>query len=84
MEVSKYVNNRSIMRAKQEKIYTLILGQCTELTHMKLEGLPQWEAPDDIYNGIKLLKMIKNLAHQTIDQKYYLLYLYSSTKSMYC
>ena len=63
MEVSKYVKRRNSLRANPEKSYTLILGQCTKLTHMKLEGLPEWEATDNIYDGIKLLKMIKSLAH---------------------
>ena len=30
---------------------------------MELEGLPEWEATDDIYDVIKLLKMIKSLIH---------------------
>ena len=50
---------------------------------MKLEGLPEWEATYDISDGIKLLKMIKSLAHQATDQKYYPLSLYSPTKIVY-
>ena len=49
----------------------LILGQCTELTHMQLEGLPNWEAVYDISNATKLFKMVKSLTHQTTDQKYH-------------
>ena len=71
MEVYKYVKRRNRLQANLEKSYALILGQCTELTHMKLEGLPEWESTYDISDGIKLLKMIESLAHQATDQEYY-------------
>ena len=51
---------------------------------MHIEGLPEWEATNDIFDVIKLLKLINILAHQATDQKYHPLSLYSSTKSVYC
>ena len=77
VEVSEYVKIRNRLQANIQKSYTLIIGQCTELTRMQLEGFPEWEATDDIYNVIKLIKIIKSLAHQTIDQKKHPLSLYS-------
>ena len=77
MDVSKYVKLRNRLQDNLEKRYTLILGQCTELNRMNLEGLPEWEATYDTSDGIKLLKIIQSLAHQETDQQYYPLYLYS-------
>ena len=51
---------------------------------MKLEGLPNWEATNDISDAIKLLKMIKSLSHQAMEHKYYPLSLYTAIKSIYC
>ena len=40
MEVSKYMKRLNRLQDNLEKSYRLILGQCTEITHMKLEVLP--------------------------------------------
>ena len=77
VEVSECVKRRNRLQDNLEKRYTLILGQCTELNHMNLEGLPEWEATYDTSDGIKLLKIIQSIAHQETDQQYYPLYLYS-------
>ena len=77
VEVSEYVKIRNRLQDNIQKSYTLIIGQCTELTRMQLEGIPDWGATDDISDVTKLL-------HQAIDQKYYPLSLYSATKSVYC
>ena len=77
VEVSEYVKSCNMLQANVEKSYKLVLRQCTELTRMQLEGIPDWGATDDISDVIKLL-------HQAIDQKYYPLSLYSATKSVYC
>ena len=41
VEVFKYVKIGNRLRNNIEKIYTLILGQFTELTCMQIEGLPK-------------------------------------------
>ena len=76
VEVFKYVKIRNRLRNNIEKIYTLILGQFTELTCMQIECCQEWEATDDDHDEIKLLKIIKSLAHHVTDQKYYPLSLY--------
>ena len=35
-----YVKQRNRLRANLEWAFTLILGQCTELTWMQMEGIP--------------------------------------------
>ena len=76
VEVSEYVKHSDRLRANLDKRYTLILGQCNELTCMHIEGLPEWGATYDISYVIKLLKIIKSLSHQATDQKYHPLSLY--------
>ena len=82
VDVSKYVNCQNRLRANLGSDFTLILGQCTKLTHMQLEVLLTWEAVDDRSNVIKLLKMLKILSHQTTDQKYHPLSLCMSKRSV--
>ena len=73
VEVYEYVKFRNILKANLEKSYKLILGQCTDITRTKLKGLPDWEATNDTFNVIKLLKTIGSLPNQDTDQKYHLL-----------
>ena len=73
VEVYEYVKFRNILKANLEKSYKLILGQCTDLTYMQLEGLQDWEATNDTSNVIKLLKTIRSLTNQDTYQKYHLL-----------
>ena len=83
VDVSKYVKRRNRLRANPESAFTFILGQCTKLTRMQLEGLPTWEAVDDSSDMIKLINMVQGLSHQTTNQKYYPLYLYMAKKIVY-
>ena len=53
MKVLGYVKRRNRLRANLEKIYTLILGQITEPTRMKLEGLLDWGGTYDVSGAIK-------------------------------
>ena len=76
VEVSEYVKRCNRLQANLEESYTLILGQCNELTRMQLEGVTEWEATYDIYDVIRLLKMIKSLENQSTDQIYHPLPLY--------
>ena len=69
VKVSKYVTRCNRLRANLEESYTLVLGKCTDINRIKLEGLPEWETTYDNYDVIKLLKMIKSLAHQATNQK---------------
>ena len=82
VEVSRYMKRRNRQRANLESAFTLILGQCTDLTCMQLEGLPNWDAVDDGSDVIKLLKTVKSLSHQTTNQKYHPLFLYMAKKSV--
>ena len=82
-DVSDYVNHQNRLRANLESDFTLILGHCTELTQMQLEGLPTWEAMDDSSDIIIMIKMINSLSHQTTDQKYHPLSLYMAKKRVF-
>ena len=71
VNVSEYVKYQNRLRENIDSNFTLILGQCNELTRMQLEGIPTCEAVDDISDVINLLKMMKRLSHHTTYQKYH-------------
>ena len=72
-DVFKYTKRQNRMRVNLKLTFTLILGQCTKLTWIQLEGLLTWES---------VLQMVKSLTHLTMDQKYHPLSLYLSKNSM--
>ena len=83
MEVLKYVKHRKRLKDNLEKSYTLMIGKSTELNCMQLKGLQDWEATNDISDGIKILKTIKSLLHQALEYKCHPLSLCSAIKIEY-
>ena len=79
----KYVKHRKGLKDNLEKSYTLMIGKSTELNCMQLKGLQDWEATNDISDGIKILKMIKSLLYQSLDYKCHPLSLCSAIKIEY-
>ena len=44
-----------------QKLYSLVLGQCTESLRAKMKRKEDWKKIDDISNLVELLKMIKEI-----------------------
>ena len=83
VDVSEYVNKYNSLIENLELVFTLILGQCTKITRIHLEGLPTWEAMGDRSDVIKLLKMVKSISHQIMSQMYHPLSLYFAKRGVY-
>uniref|UniRef100_A0A7S4MQV7 Uncharacterized protein n=1 Tax=Odontella aurita TaxID=265563 RepID=A0A7S4MQV7_9STRA len=66
-----------------ESSYYLMIGQCSKITRTKLHSIGKWEATNDAYDAIKILKLIKSLSHRTTDQKYFPLSLHMAKRSVY-
>jgi hypothetical protein len=58
-EVSTYVKRRAGMEEGLEKVFPLILGQCTDSMRSKLEGFDTYATISGSFDTIKLLKLIK-------------------------
>ena len=55
---SKY--KRALTRS-DKRLYSLVLGQCTESLRAKMKGKEHWKKIDDKSNSVELLKMIKKI-----------------------
>jgi hypothetical protein len=52
-------------------VYSLIMGQCTEYTREKLEGLPDYNKMNLSFDMIKIVMSIKGLHYQFDGQTYH-------------
>ena len=83
VDVSEYVKRCNRLRANLESAFTLILGQCNDITPVQLEGLLNWEAMDHASEVIHILNMVKSISHQNRSQMYHPLSLYLTKRSVY-
>ena len=68
-----YQDNEQKLIANRGKVYTLILGQCTQVLKDKLKEDLDWILTSENYNGIRLYKLIeKYVLKQTESQYKYL------------
>jgi hypothetical protein len=69
-EIDEYVRRKAKLTANCEKLYSLILGQCTEHMVAKLESLDDFKEIERGLDVIKLMKAIKGVSYQFEGQKY--------------
>jgi hypothetical protein len=69
-EIDEYVRRKAKLTANYEKLYSLILGQCTEHMVSKLESLDDFKEIERALDVIKLMKAIKGVSYQFEGQKY--------------
>jgi hypothetical protein len=69
-EIDAYVRRKAKLTANCEKLYSLILGQCTEHMVSKLESLNDFKEIERALDVIKLMKAIKGVSYQFEGQKY--------------
>jgi hypothetical protein len=68
--IDAYVRRKAKLTANCEKLYSLILGQCTEHMVSKLESLDGFKEIERALDVIKLMKAIKGVSYQFEGQKY--------------
>ena len=66
-----------------QRLYSLVLGQCTDLLQTKLKQQADWNTVSTDQDGIELLKMIKTAVHRFDDQKYTPLAHYHAKSAVY-
>ena len=51
-----------MLTRNDQKVYSLILGQCTKSLRAKMKGKEDWNKIDNRSNSVELLKMIKEIS----------------------
>jgi hypothetical protein len=82
-EIDEYTRRKAKLTVNCEKLYLLILGQCTEHMVAKLESLSDFKKIDLCLDLIKLMKAIKWLLYQFEGQKYHPEELHQAMKRFY-
>ena len=61
-DIKAYANYKGALTKSAKKIYSLVLGQCTESMCMIMTGKEKWKEIDKKRDSVKLLRMIKEIA----------------------
>lgn len=69
-KIDAWAKREEQMDKNTRKAYSVPLGQCTEFTKAKLEGLKGWDAMDSRFNLIALLKAVIEFICKFEEQKY--------------
>ena len=81
-EVNNYVNRLAKYKDNKNRIYSLILGQCTTGMVAKLKLLKNWEDIKDSKDPVWLLKAIKSIAGGFQDNRYPMASIYDALMSV--
>ena len=68
-EIKVHVRRRRTLEDNIAKLFSLVLGQCSESLRQKIEAHPDHEEVEDRVDGIGLLRIIKSLAHDVRAEK---------------
>lgn len=66
-EVQEYGKRKRAYRDNSTKVYTIVIGQCSEATKAKLEAIDDWDDINGEHNLVQLLKAVKSLMHNQIQ-----------------
>jgi hypothetical protein len=69
-EISTYVRRKVAVEDGLEKVFPLIMGQCTDSMRAKLEGEDEYNTITKDLDTIALLKMIKNTVYKFQSQRH--------------
>jgi hypothetical protein len=82
-KVDEFVKRETYLDENLKTIYSLVWGQCTDIMRQKVESLETFEAMSSTYDGIGLLKAIKDVVFNFQSQKYLPHALHESTRRFY-
>jgi hypothetical protein len=69
-EVDKYVKRKMYLQENLKALYSLVLGQCTDVVLAKLEASDTYNEMSEEAGSMKLLKEIRALVYNFQSQKY--------------
>jgi hypothetical protein len=81
--VDEYVKRDARLVEHCEKLYSLILGQCTECMKSKLESRRNYDSFNGFFKVVPLIKAIKGLTYQFEGQRYHSQALDNATSRFY-
>ena len=61
-DVKAYTKDNRVLTRSAKKLYSLVLGKCTESLRAKMKGKEDWKKVDYKSNSVELLNMIKETA----------------------
>ena len=82
-EIDAYVKRRELLQENKQRVYSLILGQCTELLKTKLKSSKKWLKISTDQDVLLLLEEIKSILFKFEDKKYLPLAIYQSKKAFF-
>ena len=77
------IKREFLLDANIQRLYSLVIGQCTDLLQTKLKQQTTWSTVETAQDGIALLILIKNVVHRFEDQKFLPLALYHAKLNLY-
>jgi hypothetical protein len=77
-EVDKYVKRKARHTENSRKLFSLILGQCTEYLRAKLKALPEYLGTKEDFNVFNPIKVIKGITYKFEESSYYMEALHDS------
>ena len=70
IEINAYHKRQVALAENIRRLFSLVIGQCTEVMRAKLKGLDTFEDIDTRADGLDLLMAIKGIVYQFNSQKY--------------
>ena len=65
-----YAKREEALEQNMQRLYTLVMGQCTEYMRSVLHRLPSFQEIDETLDGLRLLKVMKGLVDIPHHQKH--------------
>jgi hypothetical protein len=69
LRIAQYINNQQKLENECKKLYTVILGQCTNYMFSKLKALPTFQEMHVDKDPVTLLQAIKRLTFKFNNEK---------------
>lgn len=82
-EINIYLKRKAVIDANIQKVYSLVMGQCTYLIKNKLKGINNWHTTKAAQDVLGLLMEINNITLQFEDQKYPVLSIHNAKVTFY-
>jgi hypothetical protein len=83
LRIAQYIHNQQKLESECKRLYTVILGQCTNYMLAKLKALPTVKEMHTEKDPVKLLKSIKGLTFKFDSEKEYEMSLVEAIDKLY-
>jgi hypothetical protein len=81
--IDQCVRQEAILQENMQRVYSLVLGQCTKLLREKLKQSSDWAQVSSAFDVLGLTKLIKSIVFKFDDQKCLLVPLHQAKQTFY-